>query len=384
MFGTTSLIINQSAYQKNIQFIRNQIGEDVQFCSVVKGNAYGHGIVPFVKMAIACDVNYFAVFSTDEANKIKEAINVPISIMIMGMVEGKALKWAIEEEIEFYVFDLERLQNAVEIAKSIHKKCIIHLEIETGMNRTGISINDLQKTCDYIKENEDFIHLKGICTHYAGAESFINDDRVQLQIQNFNQALQEILKKGLSVQYIHSACSAAMMNYPETISNLVRIGIMQYGFWPNEETLIRYNGQIREHDKELTRLLEWKSEIMSIKEVEKGEFIGYGNSFQAYADMKIAVVPVGYSYGYSRDLSNVGKVLIHGELAPICGIVNMNAICVDITHIENVKKGDEVVLIGDQKDKTITVASFGEMVNLLNYELLTRLPQDIPREIVKD
>ncbi len=174
------------------------------------------------------------------------------------------------------------------------------------------------------------------------------------------------------------------MNYPETMGNLVRIGIMQYGFWPNEETLIRYNGQICEYDKELTRLLEWKSEIMSIKELEKGDFIGYGNSFQAYADMKIAVVPVGYSYGYSRDLSNVGKVLIHGELAPICGIVNMNAICVDITHIENVKKGDEVVLIGDQKDKTITVASFGEMVNLLNYELLTRLPQDIPREIVKD
>ncbi len=384
MFGTTSLIINQSSYQKNVQFIRNQIGEDVQFCSIIKGNAYGHGIAPFVKMAVDCGVNYFGVFSTDEAYEIKKATNAPISVMIMGMVEDKGLEWAIQEEVEFFIFDIERLRDAVEISKKLNKKCIIHLEVETGMNRTGFSFDKLKSICNYIKVNQDYINMKGICTHYAGAESFINDDRVQLQIQNFNKAIQEFEENGLTAPYIHSACSAAMMNYPETISNMVRVGIMQYGFWPNEETLIRYNGQIRENDKELTRLLEWKSEVMTVKEVEKGDYIGYGNSFEAYADMKIAVIPVGYSYGYSRALSNVGKVLINGELSPICGIVNMNAICVDITHIENVKKGDEVVLIGNQKDKTITVASFGEMVNLMNYELLTRLPQDIPRTIVKD
>ncbi len=383
MYETTSLIIKQSAYQKNLEFIRNQIGEKVIFCSVVKGNAYGHGIAPFVQMAVNCGVDYFGVYSTDEAYIIRQEISTPVSIMIMGMVEGESLEWAIKEEVEFFIFDLERLQNAVEMAKKFHKKCIIHLEVETGMNRTGISFNALKKVCDYIKTNQEFIDLKGICTHYAGAESFINEERVQSQIQKFNQAIQVISNNGLQAKYIHSACSAAVMNYPETISNMVRIGIMQYGFWPNEETLIRYNGQVREYDTDLTRLLEWRSEVMAIKKVEKNEYIGYGNNFQAYTDMEIAVVPVGYSYGYSRDLSNVGKVLINGEEAPICGLVNMNALCVDITHIENVKKGDEVVLIGDQKDKTITVASFGEMSNLLNYELLTRLPHDIPRKVVE-
>jgi alanine racemase len=384
MFETTTLSINQSSYQKNLQFIRKQIGAMTKFCSVIKGNAYGHGITPFVKMAVACGVDYFGVYSADEAYEVKKASKSQISVMIMGMVEGKSLEWAIQEEVEFFVFDIERLQHAVQISKKIGKKCIIHLEVETGMNRTGISFHTIVEICDYIKKNQDFITIKGICTHYAGAESYINDERIQQQILNFNKAIQLVSDCGLSAEYIHSACSAAMMNYPETIGNMVRIGIMQYGFWPNEETLIRYNGQVREYDKVLTRLLEWKSQVMTIKHVEKGAYIGYGNSYQAYADMKIAVIPVGYSYGYSRDLSNVGKVLINGEVSPICGIVNMNAICVDISHIEDVKKGDEVVLIGDQKDKTITVASFGEMSNLMNYELLTRLPQDIPRIIVSD
>lgn len=385
MFETTTLTINKNAYQKNLKFIRKQMGENVKFCSIVKGNAYGHGIIPFVQMAMDCGVDYFGVYSSDEAYSIKKTVSAPVSVMIMGMVEGKSLEWAISEDVEFFVFDRQRLENAVEIAKKFHKKCIIHLEVETGMNRTGLALEDLKEICTYIQSNQEFIHLKGICTHYAGAESYINDERVRQQITNFKKAIQEISSHGLSAEYTHSACSAAMMNYPETISNLVRVGIMQYGFWPNEETLIRYNEHdISESDKELSRLLEWKSQVMTLKEVEKGDFIGYGISYQAYADMVIAVIPVGYSYGYTRDLSNVGKVLIGGEEAPICGIVNMNALCVDITHIENVQKGDEVVLIGNQKDKTISVASFGEMSNLLNYELLTRLPHDIPRLIVED
>lgn len=382
MFETSFLTINKEAYKKNLRFLRTQIGENVKFCSVVKGNAYGHGIEPFVEMANDCGVNYFAVYSTDEAFSIHNALSNKAEIVIMGRVDGEALEWAIENDIEFFVFDFDRLQNAVEIAKKHQKKCRIHIEIETGMNRTGFDMNNLQEVCNFINEQKEFIELKGVCTHYAGSESYINDERVRNQIKKFNHAVLEIEKLGLKPEYIHSACSAAVMNYPETISNMVRIGIMQYGFWSNEETMIRYSGEIAESDKKLTRLLEWKSQVMTTKKVEKGEFIGYGTSYQAYADMEIAIVPVGYSFGYSRDLGNIGKVLLHGKEAPICGIVNMNAMCVDISHIQNVEKGDEVVLIGNQKDSTISVASFGEMSNLMNYELLTRLPQNIPRKII--
>ena len=121
---------------------------------------------------------------------------------------------------------------------------------------------------------------------------------------------------------------------------------------------------------------------MSVKKVKKGSFIGYGTTYLAHHDMTVAFIPVGYAHGYSRNLSNTGKVLIHGAEAPVIGTVTMNAITVDVSHIDGIEKGDEVVLIGTQKNKSVSVFSFSEMSNQLNYEMLTRLPRDIPRIIV--
>lgn len=382
MFETSSIEISREAYHQNLNFIKNHCGAGVRFCSVVKGNAYGHGILPFVKMAMELGVDYFAVYSVDEAYRIRTQISREVDILIMGMVDGFSALWAIENEVEFYVFDLERLHQAIRFSKETRLKAKIHIEVETGMNRTGFAISDLAEVFQIINKNQDQLDLIGFCTHYAGAESLVNDFRVQHQIQLFEEAKLMLHQANLHPKYIHSACSAAMMNYPQTISNLVRIGIMQYGFWPNEETLVRFNGQSRETDQTLKRLMSWKSKVMTVKAVAKGEYIGYNTSYQAYADITIAVIPIGYAYGYSRSLSNSGKVLIRGMEVPICGIVNMNALCVDVSHLPEVAKGDEVILIGNQGENAITVASFGEMSDQLNYELLTRLPHDIPRKII--
>jgi alanine racemase len=381
MFETSSLTISKSAYQNNLAFIRKQCSEGVRFCSVVKGNAYGHGLVPFVKMAFEQGVDYFAVYSSAEAYEIKNVLPKS-SIIIMGMTDEPSMEWAINNEVEVFIFDFEKLELALKLALQIRKKVRIHIEVETGMNRTGFLLEDLSKVFSALKNNIDLMEIIGFTTHYAGAESLVNDFRVREQINLFKEAQDILHQSGLKPKYIHSACSAAMMNYPETIGNMVRIGIMQYGFWPNEETLIRYNGNSRENDETLKRLLSWKSKVMTLKPIKKGDYVGYNTSFKAYADMTLAVIPVGYAYGYSRSLSNSGKVLIHGQEAPICGIVNMNALCVDVSHIPNVKKTDEVILIGSQHQKTISVASFGEMSDQLNYELLTRLPYDIPRTII--
>ncbi len=380
MFETSAIQISDGAYRHNLNFIKNQVGSDVKFCSVVKGNAYGHGLVAFAQMALRCGVNYFAVYSSAEAYELWESIP-NVSIMIMGSTDEESLHWAIENEIEFFVYDFDKLELALKLAMQLSKNAKIHIEVETGMNRTGFSLKEVNSAFQLIKENEEYFELVGFCTHYAGAESMVNDFRVRNQISQFEKAQSLLLQSGLTAKYIHSACSAAMMNYPETVSNMVRIGIMQYGFWPNEETLVRYNGNSRETDFTLHRLMTWKSKIMTIKSVAKGEYVGYNTSFQAYSDMIMAVIPMGYAYGYSRSLSNSGKVLIGGKEAPICGIVNMNAICVDVTHLDDVKINDEVVLIGKQGEKSISVASFGEMSDQLNYELLTRLPLNIPRKI---
>ena len=189
-------------------------------------------------------------------------------------------------------------------------------------------------------------------------------------------------KFGLPPKIRHTACSAAALRYSATKMDMARIGILQYGFFPSKEILIHYLTKNKEHEFPLRRVISWKSKVMSIKKVKTGEFIGYGTSYLANSDMKIATIPVGYSHGFSRLLSNQGRVLIHGQRVSVVGAVNMNMMSVDITNLEGVKNGDEVVIIGKQGDMEISVASFGDVSNLVNYELLTRLPHDIPRIVV--
>jgi alanine racemase len=224
--------------------------------------------------------------------------------------------------------------------------------------------------------------LEGICTHYAGAESIANYHRVMNQIKVFNKARTWFENEGIKPHIFHSACSAAAVRYPKTRMNLVRIGIMQYGFWSNAETLIHYLTQSEKHNNPLKRLISWKSRIMGIKEVKTGEFIGYGTTYLASRDMRIATIPIGYAQGFSRSLGNQGRFLIGGERVSVIGTVNMNLVTVDITNVPQAGHGDEVVIIGEQGDLSISVASFSELSNQLNYELLTRLPDNIPRIII--
>lgn len=164
--------------------------------------------------------------------------------------------------------------------------------------------------------------------------------------------------------------------------NLVRVGITGYGFWPTRQTFNLLKDQLPlENRNPLKHLLTWKTQIMSLKKVESGEFVGYGKSFQASQNMTLAILPVGYSHGYGRNLSNNGKVLISGKYCPVIGTVNMNAVAVDVSHLAKTSPGDEVILIGYQGENEITVASFAETSDLIDYEMLTRLPAQIPRKI---
>lgn len=386
MFATSSLHINREALENNLKFLRNHLGPNVTMSSVIKGNAYGHGIEVFVPLAEACGINHFSVFNADEAFRAHKASVMDSTIMIMGMIENQELRWAIENDIEFFVFEFDRLMAALEMARELGKPARIHLEVETGMNRTGFNNGHLTKAIQILKNNREHFSLEGFCTHYAGAESIANHTRIKSQIRKYRSAYKKIVSHNLIPKKRHTACSAAAFSYPETIMDMVRIGIMQYGFWPSIETFINYVGKKEQKQDPLRRVLSWKSKVMSTKTVKTGEFIGYGTSFIARNNMKIATIPVGYSHGYSRSLSYQGRVLIHGHRVDVIGIVNMNLLIARISDVPETKKGDEVVMIGKQGDSEITVASFSDFSNQLNYELLTRLPMDIPRvvEVAED
>lgn len=384
-FSTSCIQISRAAVNNNIRFLRKTLGEKVCLSSVVKGNAYGHGIRTFVPLAEAAGIQHFSVFSDEEAWQVKAVCHASSEIMIMGQLSEDGLAWAIDHEVSFFVFDFSRLHRAIQIAKSHQKKARIHLEVETGMNRTGFQLNDFAKLISLLKANKSHLILEGLCTHFAGAESITNYVRIQSQMAQFKQAQLQFRQARLKVRRFHTACSAAALMYPETRMDLVRIGILQYGFWPSPEVKLRFLGPANHPNSTsdpLKRCLRWTSTVMSLQAVEAGQFIGYGTHFLAQQKMLVATVPVGYSHGYARSLSNQGKVLIGQHEVPVIGVVNMSLMLVDVSALKQVDVGDEVVLIGKNGHKAITVASFGELSQQLNYELLTRMPLNIERKAV--
>ena len=378
---SSEILLDKSALENNLRFLRKFLDEGVTLSSVIKGNAYGHGIESFVPLAEECGINHFSVYSADEAVRVKMVCSTPTTIMVMGYVDPRQMRWCIENDIEFFVFDFDRLYKALEVARKISKKAMLHIELETGMNRTGFEREDLEEVADILNENPYYLFFKGLCTHYAGAESIANYVRYTEQKKIYLELLEWFETKGLKPEQRHSCCSAAAIRMPEMQMDMVRIGILQYGFWPSREVFIEYIKDRSEKSGPLKRIITWKSWVMSLKRVSHGEFIGYGTTFLAQKDMTIALLPIGYAHGFTRGLSNTGRALINGKRVPVVGIVNMNCIAIDATGIDNVSPGDEVILIGKQKEVEISVAAFGELSTQLNYELLTRLPHDIPRNI---
>jgi alanine racemase len=387
VFATSVIEISRSALRNNIRFLSEMLGPNAGFSSVIKGNAYGHGIATFVPLAERCGVRHFSVFGADEALAAQRALCCDSEIMIMGAIDDDELAWAIEHGVSFYVFEMGRLESALATARAVGRPARIHLELETGLNRTGFRADEIERPAGLIRDNREQFALEGVCTHYAGAESEGNYLRIQRQIQTFHDLVGALARLGLRFRVRHTACSAAAFTYPETIMELARIGIAQYGYWSSRETQMRYFLARKQTADErvpdpLRRVIKWKSRVMAVQPVPEGEFVGYGASRLTTKPGRLAAVPVGYFHGFSRAMSNLGHVLIRGRRAPVAGVVNMNMMMVDVSDIPGVEKGDQVVLIGKQRKAEITVGFFGDMTRDMTYEVLVRLPSEIPRVTV--
>lgn len=379
--SSSTIELSQSALQNNIDFIRGLVGPEVIVSSVVKGNAYGHGIKYMVPMLERLGIRHFSVFGSFEALDVASCSQEDSAIMIMGDILDDHMPWMIENDVECFVFNTIRLEALRKQARRLGKKAKIHLELETGMNRTGVNPDHWEEVAALINASHDCIEVIGMCTHLAGAESVSNYKRILTQKEMFNEGVALFRRKGIHPRLLHTSCSAGVIMYPENNLSMVRVGILQYGLWPSLETQVSYMRENKLTDDPLKRVISWKSHVMDIKQVKMGEFIGYGTSFLAEYDMKVATVPVGYSYGFSRGLSNQGRVLINGHRLSVVGVVNMNMFLVEITHAD-VAIGDTVTLIGNDGDLSISVSHFGNLSDQLNYELLTRLDKDIPRVVV--
>lgn len=377
---SSSIELNRKALSNNLKFIRNFLSKKTKLSSVIKGNAYGHGIKQMLPELEKLGVDHFSVFSSFEAKIAYQYAHKSSTIMIMGDISESDIPWVVSENIDFFVYNFTGFQSLLKEAKKQKEKLCIHLELETGMNRHGFQEVDWPALIELMKKNTPHFIFRGICTHFAGAESSANYKRIQKQQSQFLKGVEFFKNEGFTAERLHTSCSAGMIAYPDFNLDMVRVGILQYGLWPSNESKLTYRANF-DFKQSLQSVLSWHSKILEIKKVKAGEFINYGTSFLAETDMEIASIPVGYGYGFSRTLSNIGRVLVNGKRLSVIGTVNMNMFLIDVTNVQ-VNIGDIVTLIGNDKNQEIKVSYFGNLSEQLNYELLTRLDKSIPRKVV--
>lgn len=364
------LEISKIALQTNIKTFRKLIGPKRILGVAVKGNAYGHGILECSKVFVEAGVDYLCVNSLFEAELLrKNGIKSPI--LIMGYVSLVDLSKAVKLKCDLIVYHLE----ALKILSKVKGEINLHLKIETGNHRQGVEIKDLPEFIKLFKKHPN-IHLKGVSTHFANIEDRINQHYAKFQIKNFETAIKILEVAGISPEYRHCANTAATLLLPEAHFNFVRVGIGAYGLWPSHKT--------KESSSTLLGLspaLTWKTRVAQVKEVKKGDLIGYGCTYEMPKKGKIAVLPVGYYEGFDRGLSNKGVVLIRGKRAPVVGRVCMNMIMVDVSSIHDIKLEDEVVLIGKQDKVEVTAEEMAELLGTINYEVVTRVNGELERRV---
>ena len=362
--------ISKNSLKNNISQFQKLIGDKVKLMAVVKANAYGHGLIEVAKIAVRNRADWLGVDSVDEAIELRKA-GIKAPILIMGYTPLSRLEDVAKYDFRQVVYNKETIEKL--------KRGRVHLKVETGTSRQGLEKEELLELAKFIKKYPQ-IEIEGIYTHYANIEDTTDHSYAQEQLKKFKESVELLKKNGIEIPIKHTACSAAIILFPETYFDMVRLGISMYGFWPSKETFVSARENKRQIN--LAPVLTWKTLVAQIKNIKAGTPISYGLTEKISQDSKIAILPVGYFDGYDRKLSGVGNVLIKGKRCKVLGRVCMNMIIADVSHIPDVKLEDEVVLLGKQGVEQITADELAQKIGTINYEVVARINPLIPRIVV--
>ncbi|NOY22333.1 MAG: alanine racemase [Acidobacteria bacterium] len=374
MYFPSWIELDTKALKRNFQFFRNRIGSRTAIYPVVKANAYGHGMSEIVH-AISPLSDGFCVHSAEEASRIPG--NKPILILGHFPDEmGFLARLMLDQHPVFTITSTAQAAELDRAAKAAGIPASIHIKVETGTHRLGLQPDEALEMVSRLEAFEN-IKLRGFSTHFANIEDTTNHQFAMKQLFIFN-SFRSALPQGGNYRF-HCACSAAALLFPETHMDMVRLGISLYGYYSSGETRLSSMQQGLQPEDKLRPVLSWKTRPIQIKDVAAGDFVGYGLTYRAHRPMTIAVLPVGYSDGYDRRLSNSGYVLIKGQRAPICGRICMNMMMVDVTHINEVRHDEVVTLIGHDRDEQITAETLASKTGTIHYEVLAGINPAIPR-----
>lgn len=352
--------IDLRALTHNLGVVRKKIG-DRKILAVVKADAYGHGAVTISKHLIKNGVPALGVAFTKEGIELRESgIDSPILVFF----DRDNIDSCLEYNLTPVVFDFNTAKTISSRAAKLNRSAPIHIKVDTGMGRVGFSLNNASKEIAKIAGLRN-IELEGLMSHFSEAD-LQDKEFAGLQLKNFLSLVENLRQSDIRFKHLHMANSAAVLSMPEALLDMVRPGIMLYGY--------SYPGV-----KGLKPVLTLKSKIVLLKKVPSGTPISYGRTFVTRRKSTIATIPVGYADGYNRKLSNCGKVIINGKRAPVAGRVCMDTIMVDVTDIPDVTYKSDVVLIGKKGKEKITADDIAGKTGTIPYEVLTSIGQRVKR-----
>ena len=358
--------IDLSILRENVRLIRESLPPKTLLMAVVKADAYGHGIVLVARNALCAGASWLAVARTDEGILLREA-GVKAPILVLGAASGPEIRDSVRYDLTLTVTD-PRMVHAVQRHASAQEKTgLIHIKLDTGMGRIGIRSEDEVHEMLAAVNACPNVGLTGVFTHFADADG-VFDAYTMTQLERFQQ-LTALMPESV---IRHCANSAAIHRYPHAAFDMVRAGISMYGYPPVQTTL------------PIQPVMDWRTAVTYVKTIQAGEKVSYGCTFEAERPMQVATVACGYGDGYHRCASGKAQVVIHGVRCNVIGRICMDQMMVDVSAVDEVVPGDEVILIGADGDEEITADELGRWSNTISYEVLLAATERVHRRWIHD
>ncbi|MBC7796197.1 MAG: alanine racemase [Pyrinomonadaceae bacterium] len=357
----------------NFLAVRDFVGANVGLMAVVKADAYGHGAVSCAKRLELEKVDWFGVALPEEALELREN-NIETKILSLGGFWRGQEQMLLQQRITPVIYRIDAAESLDNFARESNQIFGVHVKIDTGMNRLGVRFDAVRDFADKLKGFQN-LRVEGLMTHFAAADDYAQNDFSNVQIEKYNAAIEIFREKGFRPTWFDLANSPATIAHKNAHGNLVRLGGILYGLWRD----ILPQTVDNKPPVDLRPVMSLRSQVTLLKNVPKGESLGYSRTHTLTRDSIIATIPIGYSDGLPRLLSNKGGVIINGVFAPIVGRVSMDLIMLDVSEVPNVKLFDEVVLFGAKDGLEIPVEKIGKQCETISYEITCGISRRVPR-----
>jgi alanine racemase len=365
----TWLEIDVDAIANNVRTIKGIVGPDVRVLAVLKADAYGHGSVKVARTALNNGASYCGVASVNEAVQLRKA-GISAPVLVLGYTPAWQAREALLHDITITLYDRDVARAFSRAAVELHGEARAHIKVDSGMGRLGLLPDQVLEFVRDVRTLPE-LTLEGIFTHFSVADD-PDLSYTRWQLAQFQEVLDALRERGMSFPLIHAANSAALLRLPESRFTMVRLGLAMYGLAPSPAVPLPSG---------MRQAMTWKTSIAQVKDLPAGSYVSYGNTYQTHQQEKIAVIPVGYADGFRRAPKHWGEVLVKGRRAPIVGRVCMDQTMINVSHLPDVRVGDEVVLIGSQNGATITAEEVAERLGTINYEVVSVIMARVPRSL---